>query len=460
MDLLLKTYKNLTKKDYENLWEKALFVFDTNVLLDLYRLPETASKDLIKILSDKKINDRVWIPFQVILEFFNNRTSTISSQKNKFNEVRRLVNNKIQEIENLYSDFKIELDKLQIKKRHSVIDPDTCINEELFKEPLGKLNSYISELDKLDEKHIDVTDKDDLQNQILKIFKNKIGDPPTNNELEKIYKEGEERYKQNRPPGYKDSAKPEIYYFEERKFIQKFGDLLLWKDLIKKAKDESLEFIVLVTGDKKEDWLQEKRGKKLGVRVELLNEIYSIAETVKIFYICDTSNFMKNAKKLLDIDIKENSIEEINELHKLNSIEYKSDPNYKRISLEDIFIRMETHFSDLHISYDGEIARNIIFTMLYSNLMAVFLEVFSNVSFHSTDNIAYITTTETDEYFEITIINRIEYIPEKFTLFHQRGRLTINSLLSKYESYVNFAATNDSFMLTLNINRKYIINRN
>ena len=55
MDKIFKSHKELTDNDFKLLWEKGLFVFDTNVLLDLYRLPESAKNDLLSILLNKKI---------------------------------------------------------------------------------------------------------------------------------------------------------------------------------------------------------------------------------------------------------------------------------------------------------------------------------------------------------------------------------------------------------------------
>ena len=61
MNEVIKSHKDVTEEDFIKLWEKGLFVFDTNVLLDLYRLPESAKKDLLNILNDNKINNRVWL---------------------------------------------------------------------------------------------------------------------------------------------------------------------------------------------------------------------------------------------------------------------------------------------------------------------------------------------------------------------------------------------------------------
>jgi hypothetical protein len=70
LDVLLRTHQDPDDIDFESIWENGLFIFDSNVLLDLYRLPESASNDLIGVLKDESLRQRIWIGFQVIVEFF------------------------------------------------------------------------------------------------------------------------------------------------------------------------------------------------------------------------------------------------------------------------------------------------------------------------------------------------------------------------------------------------------
>jgi len=74
MDKLIRIHRDPEQLDFKKLWAEGIFVFDSNVLLDLYRLPVSARKDLIGIFESDKFKDRIWIGFQVILEFLNNRS--------------------------------------------------------------------------------------------------------------------------------------------------------------------------------------------------------------------------------------------------------------------------------------------------------------------------------------------------------------------------------------------------
>ena len=65
-----------SEDEFLTLWERGFFVLDSNVLLNLYRYPETARRDFLNVL--KKIKERIWVPHQVILEFQRNRLGVIT----------------------------------------------------------------------------------------------------------------------------------------------------------------------------------------------------------------------------------------------------------------------------------------------------------------------------------------------------------------------------------------------
>lgn len=124
MSLLIKTHRPLGKSDFEALWKKGVFIFDTNVLLNLYRLPENARNDFLKILGNASVKDRIWIPFQVALEFLNNRISVISEQKKAFKRLEDALVDCRSSIESAFGDMAEKIGKMQLDKRHSLISPD------------------------------------------------------------------------------------------------------------------------------------------------------------------------------------------------------------------------------------------------------------------------------------------------------------------------------------------------
>lgn len=51
----------------EKVWKDGIIVFDTNVLLNLYRYSEEARDELLELM--KSFQKRLWMPYQVGLEF-------------------------------------------------------------------------------------------------------------------------------------------------------------------------------------------------------------------------------------------------------------------------------------------------------------------------------------------------------------------------------------------------------
>jgi hypothetical protein len=261
---LLKTHRDLDEETLDNMWEQAVFVFDSNVLLDLYRLPQSAKKELLGILQNPEIKNRIWISFQGLLEFLNNRHDTIGDQKNKFTTVRSKLNDAITGYNDIFNKLTSELATLKLQQRHSLIDPERFISPENIKSGLNFVHEFLENLNQLEQKQSDVHEQDDTKRHVLELFEGKVGYGLSREEIKRIYDEGEERYKHDIPPGYKDKKKNDFYTVLDIEYKCKFGDLLFWHEVIQKAQNEKLQYIILITGDLKEDWWLEKRGKNSG----------------------------------------------------------------------------------------------------------------------------------------------------------------------------------------------------
>ena len=120
--------------------------------------------------------------------------------------------------------------------------------------------------------------------------------------MEDIYNLGKKRFEQDIPPGYMD---------KDKQGIRKYGDLILWFQVIDKAK-ETDKSIILVTDDRKEDWWTRHRGKTIGPKAELIDEMISKANVS--FYLYQTDPFMENAKKFLNKQVKKKAIDEVREI--------------------------------------------------------------------------------------------------------------------------------------------------
>lgn len=293
-------YYRPTEKEFSALWNTCLFVLDANVLLNLYRYSERTVEELFQMLSE--MSERLWVPHQAALEYQRGRLSVISQQKEAYERIRRWLT-KTQD--NLESD-------LQIYSRHPLINVESLTE---------KINSAFAnakeELNRTKQKHPDLIQDDLLRDRLTVLLDGKVGPPYTSEKREEIYRIGEKRYREKVPPGYSDAKKGEI---------DKYGDLVLWFQIIDKAKEIS-KSIIFVTDDGKEDWWYQFNGQTVGPRPELVEEM--LVKAGAPFYMYHTDPFMEHMQKNLKRKIEPKTIEEVRVTRQQDE---KTVEIYKRLS--------------------------------------------------------------------------------------------------------------------------------
>lgn len=227
--------------------------FDTNVLLGLYDKDYEETTKIIE--SFKNMNDKIIFSYQVVEEFYRNYNSVkegiISKSERLINEYTKLVKKTIKGIEGLY-------------ERNSVSDNEMLITFiDDFHNKLKDVNNdigIISEKKASWKKGVKKYYESDIVFEYVKSIK-KVTEKFSFNEELSIYNEGYMRYSLLMPPGYKDISKEKnSNSFDDRKRI--FGDLIIWKDLLRYAKN-SEENIIFVTNDNKTDWWENNGDKRI-----------------------------------------------------------------------------------------------------------------------------------------------------------------------------------------------------
>lgn len=307
-------YIRPTDSEIKSAWESSLFAVDTNVLLNLYRYPDDARDNLLEAL--EALNDRLWIPHQAALEFHENRLSVLAEQANRFKEVEDIV-------DRVQSLLITELDKLQLRKRHSKINPDN------FLQTIDAIVSdFKQSLSSFRVSQPQITDDDPLLDRLDKLFAGKIGSPPATQDcLNKIYKEGNERFDYHIPPGYEDyreksspKSQKKAYKYGDLAFRSEYGDLILWYELIEEAKSRNSQSVIFVTDDQKEDWwwIEKSYGKKvIGPRPELIQEIRQKGN-VTFFWMYNSERFLEFARDFLNIVVERETIEQVRDITEPN----------------------------------------------------------------------------------------------------------------------------------------------
>lgn len=307
-------YYRPTDEQFAEIWQKAVFVLDANVLLNLYRYPAGAREELLGVL--ERVSDRVWLPFHAALEYQRNRLQVIAEQKKRFRDVREVLNN-------AKADLSANLNNMQLKKRHSSIEPDELI---VGLDALTK--DFFDKLDKQEESQQTVLDEDPTRLKLDEFFSGKVGPPPVDQEsLDSMYQEGEFRYARSTPPGYMDAGKgtdaeDDGFQYGGLAYRRKFGDLILWKQIIQYANDSNLECVVFLTDDDKEDWwwiVDADGKKKIGPRPELIEEIRRQSK-VENFYMYNSEQFMRFAKQYLKAEVSDESITQVRDTARLGHL--------------------------------------------------------------------------------------------------------------------------------------------
>jgi hypothetical protein len=311
---LFPGYYRPSEEEFKILWEKCVFVPDANVLLNLYRYPVNARKDFLGVL--KKIKERIWVPHQVILEFQRNRLKVITDTLRPIAELINEIGNINQKINAINENITAN----QIRGLIGEIDPKGF--KEKTKEGLCSLRD---QLDSLNDAQMKLFDSDPIRKELEDLFINKMCPPPTDqSQLNKIYEEGELRYQKKIPPGYLDQAKDRLggdseeFLYGGLLYKRKFGDLILWKQLVNHAKEQKIEYLIFITDDRKEDWWwkEECHGSKtIGPRPELVEEIKKDGG-VSLFYSYPPDRFLEYAQKHLQVKITPVSLQYIREISK------------------------------------------------------------------------------------------------------------------------------------------------
>ena len=297
---LFPGYYRPSEEKFSTLWKNCVFILDTNAILNLYRYNEQSRNDFINAL--RKIEERLWIPHQVALEFQENRTAVIKEQERIVDSISSILNNNKKQL------------REQLSKFHSV--NTEVLNEEIAKS-FGKFLQYVKFIK---SGQLKLNQHDHIRDIVDDLFKDKIGECPTKEEMKNIENEGQERYFIKYPPGFKDqqSKKKEAPYLcNGISFKREYGDLILWKEILKEVNTRKWQYVIFITDNNKEDWWRKEEGKTIGPRPELVEEICKAG--VSIFYMYTPNRFLKFATEYFNLDVKEESIQQVKEVSAINN---------------------------------------------------------------------------------------------------------------------------------------------
>lgn len=248
------------------LWDRALFVPDANVLLHCIRHPAPVRDELLRLF--ETLRESLWIPHQVGLEFHRNRLDVEIGAEDAYDKL----------IADYDSALNQAREKLRQMRAHPIIDGTA---------ELAAIDAFLSDFRARMNTARGDHPKTEIPAAIAKLTElldGRVGERWPPERLTALKKEGEDRYARKVPPGYKDARKDGDG--------DKFGDLIIWRDIIDKAKAEERP-VIFISDDVKEDWWWLHRGRKLGPRPELVEEFS--AGSGQDFHIYEFMNFLRVA---------------------------------------------------------------------------------------------------------------------------------------------------------------------
>lgn len=267
-----------TEKEFEALWKDCLFAFDASALLNFYFYSTPTATTYLTILG--LLKDRLWLPHQAGLEYQRNRLGVVSKVIKGYDEARK--------------SFGQVRSQVHSKTQPPFLGADlTTKLDQLFEEIAKEVDDAVEGLKAFG------TD-DPIRDKLDALFAGKVGTRFPDAQLQKIFDEGKERYKLKIPPGYKDE--------KDKPGNEMFGDLVIWKEMLEKAKADKRP-IVFITDDAKEDWWYIHDDKTYGPRTELIREF--VADTKQQVYLYNSESFLRYADQFLAANVSPDALEEV-----------------------------------------------------------------------------------------------------------------------------------------------------
>ncbi|BDU50944.1 PIN-like domain-containing protein [Haliovirga abyssi] len=263
--------------------EDYIIILDSSVYLNIYEYSPEIGDFFINLL--EKLKDKIMIPATVKREFSRNNQSALGRQKKKYKNIPK-------EFEN-----KIKSSKEGINKQLLILERFKFPNINELKENIeSKFNEIIFTLDEYVENHdIFQNISDDIfsEDKVKKFFVNmedlnRYFPELSINELYKICEEGKTRYKKQVPPGFKDE--------KSKDGIDKYNDLIIWKECLKYA-EKNNKNLIFVTDDVKEDWWE--NGKTFHKQLTKEFEDYTKRKIIGL----NSEEFYINMSRILNLSI-------------------------------------------------------------------------------------------------------------------------------------------------------------
>lgn len=281
---LFPGYRRPDEAALRTLWDSALFAFDANVLLNLYRYGRKTRDDLFS--SIEALEHRVRLPHRSAFEFYTNRIRVIAATMSDRDALRNDVKCFVGDVQKKYG-----------RTPHA--------NLEALAANILRAADDALQTDETVEGGL--TGTDPIADRVEGIFSGKVTPQVTLNA--ELRKAADARFADEVPPGYNDKKKPGD---------SRYGDIIIWYELIETAKRERLP-VILISDDQKDDWYLRVNGRTVGPRPELIAEMQHAAGVA--YYSYPVTAFLKWSARYDDTQVSSSTLAEVDTLAEIDATE-------------------------------------------------------------------------------------------------------------------------------------------
>lgn len=311
-----------------------IILLDTNVLLNVYRYSPDFSEFALDCL--KSVSDFIYLTATVRLEYEKHHRSEFSKMVKRIKEATQETEKQIR----LAKDKILgSCDRLEHLQFHSI--------DELKKQLSQKLESVQQTFNSFFEERASLNltqnywEGNDYLLQLVQEIENfdHILQSPSQKEIYSWCDEGEKRFKNGTPPGFKDA--------KNKDGVRKYSDLIIWMETLRFAKKYKKN-VIFVTDDLKTDWWEDKDGAKV-FHSKLIAEF---SKTKQIIEPMMSQTFFDEVSKAYDVQ-QTDSIEMALQM---------TDEDYCNKIAEEVFDKIYSHLEyyatnyiidDTHIGSEG-----------------------------------------------------------------------------------------------------------
>lgn len=152
-------YNDESQNYLKPIWESnnTLFIFDTNVLIDLYSFQPESRDDFFKVLD--KLRDKIWLPYHVGLEYQRRRLEIIKIRREHFTRINKEIDELQHTLDFEQKKFTTLTTQLITKKAYpklyekinsvaDIFSKEVDLVKQKLKKELEKLKEEIKDYDK------------------------------------------------------------------------------------------------------------------------------------------------------------------------------------------------------------------------------------------------------------------------------------------------------------------------